>query len=151
LYRRDRQWPLWARLIPEDRRTDSVCGAEGEAGSQRPDSIRRDVDPSILPAFALYDAHGWLRPVEIVQREVDHLGNPQTTPQHEQEEGLIHRVVDLRKELLDLVLGESFGQGPPPAHHVTRFARIPSDTPLLEEIVEDMFQRVPASMQGGRG
>jgi hypothetical protein len=141
---------LWALLIPEDKRTDSVGGAEGHAGSQRRDGIRRDVDPPIFPAFALYDANGLLRPVDIVHREVDHLGNPQTTPEHEPEEGRIHRVVDLRKDPLDLVLRESLGQGPPPAYHVTRFDRIPGDAPLLEEIVEAMFQSVQASMEGGR-
>ena len=63
--------------------------------------------------------------------------------------GLIHRVVDVRKELLDLVLGERFGQGPPPAHHVTRFDGIPRDVPLLEEIIEEMLQCMQAPMEGG--
>jgi hypothetical protein len=59
--------------------------------------------------------------------------------------------MDLCKQLLHLVLREGFGQGPPPAYHVTRFDRIPGDTPLLEEIVEEMFQRMQAPMEGGWG
>jgi hypothetical protein len=151
VHSRDRKWPMRAFLIPEDRRTDRVCGAEGQAGSQRRHGIRRGVDPPIFPAFALYDVNGLLRPVDIVHCEVDHLGNPQTTPEHEPEEGLIHRVVDLRQELLDLVLREGCGQGPPLASHVTRFDRIPRDVPLCEEVVEDLCQGVQASMKGGRG
>jgi hypothetical protein len=151
LHRRDRKRPRRALLIPEDRRPDSVCGAAGQAGSPRRHGIRREVDPPILPAFAWYDVNGVRRPVEIVHREGDHLGTPQTTPEHAPEEGLIPRVVDRRKERLDLALRESFRERPPPAHHVTRVDRIPSDAPVLAEIVEDMFQRVQASREGGRG
>jgi hypothetical protein len=148
---RDRQRPLRAFLMPEGGRTASVCGAAGQARAPRRHGLRGEVDPPILPAFALYEAKGWLRPVDLVHRAVDHLGNPQATSPHEQEEGLIHRVVDRRKELLDLVLRESFGQRPPPAHQVTWFDRIPSDAPLLEEIVEERFQRLQAAMEGDRG
>ena len=58
--------------------------------------------------------------------------------------------MDLCKQLLHLVLRQGFGQGAPPAHHVTRFDRIPRDTSLLNEIVKEMFQRMQAPMEGCR-
>src|SRR5439155_3098380 len=45
---------------------------------------------------------------------------------------------------------KALGRGPPPAHHVTRFDRIPRDTALLDQVVKEMFQRMQAPMEGGR-
>src|SRR5947208_2544057 len=70
-----------------------------------------------------------------------------TTPEHEQEEGFIHGVVDLRTQPLHLVLREGFGQGPAPAYHVTRCNRVTYDAPLLNQRVKEMFQRMQAPME----
>ena len=78
------------------------------------------------------------------------LRDSQATAEHQQEERLIHRVVDRRKQPLHLILRKGFGQGPPSAHHMTRFDGITSDVPVLEEIVEAMFQRMQTPMDGRR-
>src|SRR2546430_13721694 len=100
LDRRDRQWPVGTLLVPEDSGARHVCWPVGQTGLETCHRIGRDVDPPIFAAFALVDADGLLRPVDIVHREVDHLRDPQATPEHEQEERLIHGVVDLCKQLL---------------------------------------------------
>src|SRR5262249_61472612 len=81
---------------------------------------------------------------------MDDLRDPQATPEHEQEECLIHGVVALGKQLLHLVLRQGFGQGAPPAYPVTWFDRIPRDASLLDEIVKKMFERMQAPMEGCR-
>ena len=147
LDRRAQQRPVGALLVPEDGDARHVCWPIGQTGLEMRHRIGGDVDPPIFPAFALVDADGLLRPVEIVQREVDHLRDAQTAPEHEQEQRLIHGGVDLGKQLPHLVQRQGLGQGAAPAHHVTRFDRVPCDTPLLKERVKEMFQRMQAPME----
>ena len=147
LHRSDREGPVWTFLIPEDIRAHGVRGTEGQTGLETRHRIRGDRDPPIFPAFALDNLEGLLRPVTMLHLEVDHLGDPQATPEHEQEEGLIHGVVDLRTQPLHLVLREGFGQGPAPAYHVTRCNRVTYDAPLLNQRVKEMFQRMQAPME----
>ena len=150
LDRRDRQRPLGALLVPEHCSPRHVRGPEGQTGLETRHRIGRGVDSPIFPAFALVDADGLLRPGDILQREMDDLRDPQATPEHEQEECLIHGVVDLGKQLLHLGLRQGFGQRAPPAHHVTWFDRLPRDASLLDERVQAMFERMQAPMEGCR-
>ena len=41
--------------------------------------IRRHVHPSIFAPFPLHDLHGLLLPIDLLQLEVGHLGDPEAT------------------------------------------------------------------------
>ena len=109
LDRRNRQRPVGALLVPEDGGSWHVRWPLDQTGLETRHRIGGDVDPPIFPAFGLVDPDGLLRPVDSVQREVDHLRDPQAAPEHEQEKCLIHGGMDLRKQLLHLGLRQGFG------------------------------------------
>src|SRR4030095_8969188 len=93
LDRRDQQRPVGALLVPADGGSRAVGWPGVKAGPCFLPAAGGADPPPIFPAFALVDADGLLRPVDIVQREVDHLRDAQTAPEHEQEKRLIHGAV----------------------------------------------------------
>src|SRR5262245_66487514 len=65
LDRRAQQRPVGALLVPEDGGSRHVCWPIGQTGLEMRHRIGGDVDPPIFPAFALVDADGLLRPVDL--------------------------------------------------------------------------------------
>jgi hypothetical protein len=55
----------------------------------------------------LFDQQGLLRPIEIAHLELRHFRYSQATPKHQEEQGTVHRVVDLGKQLCQLFLSPS--------------------------------------------
>ena len=71
--------------------------------------IRRHVHPSIFAPFPLHDLQGLLLPIDLLQLEVGHLGDPETTAEDHQKQRAVHRMGDLGKEPLDLLAGRALG------------------------------------------
>lgn len=66
LHRRDRQRSMGTLLVPEDGVPRYLRWPEGQTGLETRHRIGGNVDASIFPAFALFDADRLLRPVDIV-------------------------------------------------------------------------------------
>ena len=72
--------------------------------------IGRHVHAPIFAPFALHDMQGLLLPIDLLQLEVGHLGDPETTAEDHEKQRAVHRMGDLGKEPLDLLTGEGLGQ-----------------------------------------
>jgi hypothetical protein len=101
--------------------------------------IRRHIHAAIFAPFALHNMEGLLLPIKLLQFELSHLRNPEPTAEHHQKQGAVHRMGDLGKELLDLLLGERFGQGTPAPDKVTGLDGITGHELLLETKVKKCF------------
>lgn len=60
-------------------------------------------------------------------------------------------MLDLGKQGRELLCGQGSWQGSAPAQHVTGFDRDGTDDLMVVEEVEEMFQRIQASIDGRRG
>src|SRR6266481_8396817 len=91
---------------------------------------------------------GLLLPIDLLQLELSHLRDAQPTAQHHEKQGAVHRMVDLAKQLLDVLSGEGFGQGMPAPDKMTRLDGITSHDLLVEAKVKKMLQRIEAAIDG---
>ena len=109
----------WTRLRFKHRALRSLARMLLQALLDAGHGIRRHVHASIFAPFALHDLHGLLLPIDLLQLEVGHLGDPEATAEDHQKQRAVHRMGDLGKEPLDLLTGEGFGQGMPTPDKVT--------------------------------
>jgi hypothetical protein len=104
--------------------------------------IGRHVHAPIFAPFALHDMDGLLLPIDLLQLELCHLGDPEATAEDHEKQRTIHRMGDLAKEPLDLLTGEGFGQGAPAPDKVTGLDGIPSHQLLLHAKGKKVLQRI---------
>src|SRR5499427_1793456 len=88
--------------------------------------------------------HGLLLPIDLLQFEVGHLGDPKSTAEDHEKQRAVHWMSDLGKEPLDLLAGEGFGQGAPTPDKVTGLHGIPSYQLLLYAKGKKVLQRIQA-------
>ena len=100
------------------------------------------VHAPILTPFALHHPQSLLLPINLLQLELGHLRDAQSTAEHHQKQGPVHGMVDLGKEALDLLPREGFGQGTPAPHKVTRLDRVPHHQLLVQAIVKKVLQGI---------
>src|SRR5262252_7339514 len=86
--------------------------------------------------------HGLLLPIDLLQLEVGHLRDPQSTAEDHEKQRAVHRMGDLGKEPLDLLAGEGFGQGASTPDKVTGLDRIPAYPLLLQAKGKKVLQRI---------
>ena len=90
--------------------------------------------------------------VNIPQPEAGDFTDAQATAQHEQRQGMIHRVRDVGEEGADVVLRERLGQRAPPTQEMTRFDRIAREAVILHhEVFKEMFEGIQPPVDRGRG
>jgi hypothetical protein len=108
--------------------------------------IRRHVHSSIFAPFPLHDMQGLLLPIDLLQLEVGHLRDPQSTAEDHEKQRAVHRMGDLGKQPLHLLAGEGFGQGAPAPDKVTGLHRITSYELLVETKVKKMLECIESAV-----
>src|SRR5262245_54829285 len=96
----------------------------------------------ILTSFALHHTQSLLLPINLLQLELRHLRDPQSTAEDHQKQGPVHWMSDPGKEPWDLLPGEGFGQGTPAPHKVTRLDRVAHHQLLVQAIIKKMLERI---------
>src|SRR5439155_7420203 len=151
LDRFDRQGLVGAFAVPKDRALGSVARMLCQALLETGNKIRGHRSVANLAPFALEKAQGLLFPIELLQCELRHLGDPQAAAEHDRKQGAVHGMGDLRKELLDLRPSQGFGEGAPTSDKMAGLDRIARHPLLVEAKVKKMLQRIEAAVDGRPG
>ena len=151
LDRFDREELLAAFAVPKDIALGAVARMLFQALVETRHHIRGHIYASILAPFALHNVEGLLLPINMLQFELGHLGDPQPTAEHAQKQGAVHGMGDLRKELLHLLAGTCFGQGAPAPDKVTGFDGVPAYSLLVEAKGKKVLQGIEAAVDGRPG
>jgi hypothetical protein len=136
LDRFDRQRLLGAFAVPKDIPLRSGSWMLCQTLLDTAHRIRRQIDAAIFPPFALHDMDRLLLPINLLQRELSHLRNTQSTAEDHQKQGPVHGMGDLGKAALDLLPREGFGQGTPAPHKVTRLDWVAHHQLLVQAIIK---------------
>ena len=140
LDRFDRQGLLNAFAVPKDLALGSVARMLFQALVETGHHIGGHRHASILAPFALDNVEGLLLPIDLLQFELDHRGDPQSTAEHDQKQGAVHGMGDRRKEALHLLPSKGFGEGAPAPDQMTGLDRIARHPLLVEAQVKKCFR-----------
>src|SRR6266446_3495058 len=151
LDRFDREWLLGAFTVPKDRALSAVTWMLFQALAETGHQIRGHIHVAILAPFALENAQPLLFPIDLLQFELGDLGDPQATAEHDQKQGAVHGMGDLRKEPLHLCPSQGFGEGAPAPDKMTGLDWIACHPLLVEAKVKKMLQRIEAAVDGRPG
>src|SRR5262249_23311707 len=86
--------------------------------------------------------------IDLLQLELGHLRDAQPTAEYHQKQRAVRGMGDLGKEPLDVLPGESFGQGAPAPDKMTRLHRIAPDALLVQTEVKKMLQGIEPAVHG---